>query len=175
MADRKKGFEGITSKLGLQPMESPAMVAQKKAKLFIGIPKETSFQEHRIGLTPESVKTLVANGHRILIERHAGKASHFSDNDYSEAGAELTNSIEEIFTADVIIKIAPPTLEEIEMMQVNQTLISPIHLPTLKKEYIQRLMRKKVTALAFEYTKDDAGMFPFVRAMSEIAGSSVIL
>jgi len=175
MADRKKGFEGITSKLGLQPMESAAMVAQKKAKLFIGIPRENSFQEHRIGLTPESVKTLVANGHRILIERHAGKDSHFSDNDYSEAGAELTNSVEEIYKADVIIKIAPPTLEEIDMMQVNQTLISPIHLPTLKKEYIQRLMRKKVTALAFEYTKDDAGMFPFVRAMSEIAGSSVIL
>ena len=175
MADRKKGFEGITSKLGLQPMESPAMVAQRKAKLFIGIPKENSFQEHRIGLTPESVKTLVANGHRILIERHAGKDSHFSDNDYSEAGAELTNSVEEIYAADVIIKIAPPTLDEIDMMQVNQTLISPIHLPTLKKEYIQRLMKKKVTALAFEYTKDDAGMFPFVRAMSEIAGSSVIL
>lgn len=175
MAERKKGFEGITSKLGLQPMESPAMVAQKKAKLFIGIPKENSFQEHRIGLTPESVKTLVANGHRIIIERFAGKDSHFSDNDYSEAGAELSDFAEEIYKADMIIKIAPPSLEEIDMMQVNQTLISPIHLPTLKKEYIQRLMRKKVTALAFEYAKDDAGMFPFVRAMSEIAGSSVIL
>ena len=175
MAERKKGFEGITSKLGLQPMEQTAMVAQKKAKLFIGIPKENSFQEHRIGLTPESVKTLVANGHRILIERRAGRDSHFSDADYSEAGAELVDSAEEVYKADVIIKIAPPLLEEIELMQVNQTLISPIHLPTLKKEYIQRLMRKKVTALAFEYTKDDANMFPFVRAMSEIAGSSVIL
>ena len=175
MAERKRGFEGITSKLGLQPMESAAMVSQKKARLFIGIPKENSFQEHRIGLTPESVKTLVANGHRILIERRAGRDSHFSDNDYSEAGAELTDFAEEVYKADVIIKIAPPLLEEIDLMQVNQTLISPIHLPTLKKEYIQRLMRKKVTALAFEYTKDDAGMFPFVRAMSEIAGSSVIL
>ena len=175
MGDRKKGFEGITSKLGLQPMEQAAMVSQKKAKLYIGIPKENSFQEHRIGLTPESVKTLVANGHRIIIERGAGRDSHFSDNDYSEAGAELTGSAEEVYKADVIIKIAPPLLEEIDMMQVNQTLISPIHLPTLKKEYIQKLMRKKITAQAFEYTKDDAGMFPFVRAMSEIAGSSVIL
>ena len=175
MAEKRKGFEGITSKLGLQPMEQAAMVAQKKAKLFIGIPKENSFQEHRIGLTPESVKTLVNNGHRILIERHAGRDSHFSDNDYSEAGAELVDTAEEAYKADVIIKIAPPLLEEIELMQLNQTLISPIHLPALKKEYIQRLMRKKVTALAFEYTKDDAGMFPFVRAMSEIAGSSVIL
>src|ERR1700747_249448 len=131
MAEKKKDFEGIASKLGLQPMEQPTMVAAKKAKLFIGIPKERSFQEHRIGLTPESVKTLVANGHRILIERLAGKDSHFSDNDFSEAGAELTDFAEEVYKADVIIKIAPPLLEEIDLMQVNQTLISPIHLPTL--------------------------------------------
>jgi len=75
----------------------------------------------------------VANGHRILIERRAGRDSHFSDNDYSEAGAELTGSAEEVYKADVIIKIAPPLLEEIDLMQVNQTLISPIHLPTLKR------------------------------------------
>lgn len=175
MSEKKKDFEGIVSKLGLQPLESPSMVAMRKAKLFIGIPKEKSFQEHRIGLTPESVRTLVANGHRILIERGAGKDSHFSDNDYSEAGAEITDSAEEVFKSDVIIKIAPVQIDEIEMMQTNQTLISPIHLPTLKKEYIQLLMKKKVTALAYEYTNDDAGRFPFVRAMSEIAGNSVIL
>ncbi|MDB5282571.1 MAG: Alanine dehydrogenase [Bacteroidota bacterium] len=175
MTERKKGFEGIVSRLGLQPLESAAMVANKKAKLFIGIPRERSFQEHRIGLTPESVKTLVANGHRILIERGAGSDSRFTDNDYSEAGAEIADSVESVYSADIIIKIAPPQLDEIELMQVNQTLISPIHLPTLKKEYIQKLMKKKVTALAFEYTKDEAGMFPFVRAMSEIAGNSVVL
>lgn len=175
MSEKKKDFEGIVSKLGLQPMEAPSMVAMRKAKLFIGIPKEKSFQEHRIGLTPESVKTLVANGHRILIERGAGNDSHFSDNDYSEAGAEITDNTEEVFKADTVIKIAPVLIEEIEMMQLNQTLISPIHLPTLKKEYIQLLMKKKVTALAYEYTNDDAGRFPFVRAMSEIAGNSVIL
>ena len=175
MAEKKKGFEGLVTKLGLQPMESPAMVAQKKAKLFIGLPKERNFQEHRIALTPESVKSLVAIGHRIIIERGAGSDSHFSDNDYSEAGAEISDSIEEVYSADVIIKVAPPQLHEIDLMQVNQTLISPIHLPTLTREYIQKLMKKKVTALAFEYTKDNANMFPFVRAMSEIAGSSVVL
>jgi alanine dehydrogenase len=175
MTEKKKEFEGIVSKLGLQPMEQAAMVAQKKAKLYIGIPRERNFQEHRIALTPESVKTLVANGHRIIIERGAGSDSHFSDSDYSEAGAEISDSIEEVYSADVIIKIAPPQLHEIDYMQVSQTLISPIHLPTLTKEYIQKLMKKKITAQAFEYTKDEAGMFPFVRAMSEIAGSSVVL
>ncbi|MFN8323604.1 MAG: alanine dehydrogenase [Chitinophagales bacterium] len=175
MSEKKKDFEGIVSKLGLQPLEQPTMVANRKAKLFIGIPKERSFQEHRIGLTPESVQTLVANGYRILIERGAGLDSHFADADYSEAGAEITDNVEEVFKADVVIKIAPPQLNEIEMMQTGQTLISPIHLPTLKKEYIQLLMKKKVTALAFEYTNDEAKRFPFVRAMSEIAGNSVIL
>jgi alanine dehydrogenase len=175
MAEKRKEFEGIASKLGLQPMEQPSMVASRKAKLFIGIPKERTFQEHRIGLTPESVKTLTANGHRIVIERFAGKDSHFSDNDYSEAGAEIADDVTDVYKADIIIKITPPQLEEIEMMQVNQTLISPLHLPTLRKEFVQALMRKKITSLAFEYTNDDVGRFPFVRAMSEIAGNSVIL
>lgn len=175
MAGKQKGFEGIVSKLGLQPKESPVMVANKPAKLFIGIPKERSFQEHRIGLTPDSVRTLVANGHRILIETGAGADSHLYDTDYSEAGAEIAESAAEVFKADLIIKISPPTNEEIGMMQTNQTLISPIHLPVLKKEYLQALMKKKVTALAFEYTNDETGRYPFVRAMSEIAGNSVIL
>lgn len=175
MAEGRKSFEGIVSKLGLEPKESPLMVESKKAKLFLGIPKERSFQEHRIGLTPDSVRTLVANGHRILIESGAGADSHFYDTDYSEAGAEITESVHQVFTADIVIKIAPPQIEEIEMMQMDQTLISPLHLPVMKKEYISLLMKKKVTALAFEYTNDETGRFPFVRAMSEIAGNSVIL
>jgi len=175
MAEKNKGFEGLVTKLGLQPMESPAMVAQKKAKLFIGLPKERNFQEHRIGLTPESVQTLSANGHRVMIERGAGGYSHFSDADYSEAGAEITDSIDEVYKADIVIKIAPPQVGEIDLMQAGQTIVSPIHLPSLSKEYIEKLIKKKVTALAYEYTNDEAGKFPFVRAMSEIAGSSVIL
>jgi alanine dehydrogenase len=175
MSTGKKQFEGLVTKLGLEPMESPAMLANKTAKLFIGIPKERSFQEHRIGLTPEAVKILVANGHRILIERNAGMDSHFYDTDYSEAGAEITDSLEEVYKADIIIKIAPPQATEIALMQFNQTLISPIHLPTMNRDYLVKLMEKKITALAFEYTKDQAGFFPFVRSMSEIAGNSAIL
>ena len=121
------------------------------------------------------MRTLVANGHRILIESNAGKESHFSDNDYSEAGAEISGSREEVFKADMIVKIAPPSLEDIALMQWNQTLVSPIHLPTMQREYLTKLIDKKITALAFEYTKDEAGFFPFVRSMSEIAGNSSIL
>ena len=175
MSGSKRQFEGIVTKLGLEPRESPAMIANKQAKLFIGIPKERNFQEHRIGLTPESVRTLVANGHRIVIESNAGMDSHFYDTDYSEAGAEICDSREEVYKADIIIKIAPPALDEIDLMQMGQTLISPIHLPTMQREYLTKLMDKKITALAFEYTKDHAGFFPFVRSMSEIAGNSAIL
>ncbi|MFN8310843.1 MAG: alanine dehydrogenase [Chitinophagales bacterium] len=156
-------------------MEMPVMVSGKTQKLSIGIPVEQSFQEHRIGLTPEAVRTLVANGHRIVIESNAGINSHFYDTDYSEAGAEICESAEEVYKSDIIIKIAPPQLNEIEMMQMNQTLISPIHLPTVKRENLTRLIAKRVTCLAFEYTKDQAGFFPFVRSMSEIAGNSAIL
>ncbi|HRP39025.1 MAG: alanine dehydrogenase [Chitinophagales bacterium] len=175
MSSSSRDFSGIVSKLGLQPMEAPSMVSNKKAKLYIGIPKERSFQEHRIAITPESVRVLTANGHRIVIEENAGKESRFYDNDYSEAGAEIVADEEAVYKADIILKVAPPLPYEIALMKMNQTLISPLHIPSIKQEYIEMLMKKRITALAYEYTKDDAGFFPFVRSMSEIAGSTVVL
>lgn len=175
MSEQEKKFEGIVSKLGLSPVEAPAKIRQGQGNLFIGLPKEKTFQEHRISLTPEAVRLLVSRGNRVLIERGAGLDSHFSDNAYSEAGAQIADGPEEVFKCDTVLKVAPPTIEEINLMQTDQTLISPIHLPTLTKEYIKRLMQKKVTALAFEYIRDEGGSFPFVRSMSEIAGNSSIL
>ena len=168
-------FSGLVTKLGLSPLESPSKVANKENSLFIGIPKERSFQEHRIGLTPESVKILVDGGNKVLIETNAGKDSRFSDSDFSEAGAEISEDTEKIFQAEIILKIAPPTIEEIELLKSHQTVISPIHLPTLNKEYLEKMMAKQTTALAFEYVEDRAGYFPFVRSMSEIAGNCAIL
>lgn len=164
-----------TSKLGLTPQESPMLVSQKKGKLFIGLPKERSFQDKRIGLTPDAVRALVSQGHQVLIEHDAGKECGFFDIMYSEAGAEITKSTEEVFKADIIIKVAPPTLFELELLQMNQTVISPIHMPTITKEYLYYLMKKRTTAIAYEFIKDDIGNFPVVRAMSEIAGASVVL
>ncbi|HRN95707.1 MAG TPA: alanine dehydrogenase, partial [Chitinophagales bacterium] len=160
MSSSSRDFSGIVSKLGLQPMEAPSMVSNKKAKLYIGIPKERSFQEHRIAITPESVRVLTANGHRIVIEENAGKESRFYDNDYSEAGAEIVADEEAVYKADIILKVAPPLPYEIALMKMNQTLISPLHIPSIKQEYIEMLMKKRITALAYEYTKDDAGFFP---------------
>lgn len=175
MSTQGKKFEGITEKLGLMPQEQVAMTSTKRGKLFIGLPKERTFDENRIGLTPDAVELLVANGHRVIIEHDAGKACGFYDHVYSEAGAEITKNTEEVFKANIVIKVAPPTLFEIELMQAGHHLISPIHMPSISKEYLYALMKKKVNAIAYEFLRDDSGNYPFVSAMSEIAGSNAIL
>jgi alanine dehydrogenase len=156
------------------PKEQFLQVAPRRQKLFIGIPKENSFQENRIALTPASVKALVRAGHRIVVEAGAGELSRFTDFDYSEAGAEIAYETSEVLKAQVVLKVAPPNLEEIEMMQPNQILISPIHLPTMSDEYLYKLKSKRVTALAMEYMRDKSGAFPFVRMISEMAGISAM-
>ncbi|HXH17985.1 MAG TPA: alanine dehydrogenase [Chitinophagales bacterium] len=168
-------FSGYEVAFGLAPQEVTAQLKRKTSKMFIGIPKEKLFQEQRVALTPESVSILVSNGHRVVIESEAGKGAHFKDKDYSEAGAEIVYDVKKVFEAEIILKVAPLSEEEISMMQLHQILISPIHLPTIKDEYIIKLMNKRVTTLALEYIKDEAGSFPFVRSMSEIAGSVVII
>jgi len=144
-------------------------------KLFIGIPVECTLQENRVPLVPASVATLAAHGHRILIETGAGENAHFSDHDYSEAGAEIAQGKEEVFKADVLIKAAPPTLDEIELMHPDQILISPLQLPVISADYINKLRQKRVIALAMEYIKDESETFPIVRTMSEMAGLSAML
>lgn len=161
--------------LGLATQEEALEVMVPPSKLFIGIPRERTFQENRISLTPESVSILVNNGSRVLIETKAGDAAHIYDTDFSEAGAEIAYSADEVFKAGIILKSAPATPDEAQMMTHNQILISPIHLPTMQEDFLQRLMQKKVTALAFEYIKDGAETFPIVRSMSEIAGNTSIL
>ncbi len=150
-------------------------VFTKNIPMFIGIPVETTLQEKRVALTPSSVATLVANGHRVMIESGAGEKSNFSDRDYSEAGGEIAYSKEQVFKSNVLIKVAPPTLEEIDLMHPAQIVISPLQLSTISADYINKLKAKKVTAIAMEYMRDQAGSFPIVRIMSEIAGISAML
>jgi alanine dehydrogenase len=175
MASKERQNIGLAEKLGLLPKEQALLTQQKEGKLFIGLPKERTFDENRIGLTPDAVEVLVANGHRVIIEHDAGKMCGFFDHMYAEAGAEITKNTEEVFQSQVVIKVAPPTLFEIELMQPKHHLISPIHMPSISKEYLYALMKKKINAIAYEFLKDDSGNYPFVSAMSEIAGSSAIL
>ncbi|MEL6988411.1 MAG: alanine dehydrogenase [Bacteroidota bacterium] len=148
---------------------------RKQGKLIIGVPKESSLQETRVALVPNSVRSLIGEGHKIIVQRGAGIKSNYSDRDYSEAGAVLVDSNEEVFKTDVLIKIAPPSLDEIDLLHPGQILISPMQIPLITEEYVQRLRQKRVTAVALEYLKAEDGSFPIVRVMSEIAGKSAML
>lgn len=165
----------LISEGSLLPKEEMLEIARKKGNLNIGIPKETSFQEKRVALVPEAVSLLVANGHHVLIETKSGELSNFSDSEYSEAGAEICYDIKEIFKCDIIFKVAPPSEEEVELMSGNQTLISALQISVQPKEILQKLMQKKITAVAWDYIQDEEGVYPVVRTMGEIAGTTSIL
>ena len=169
------GFESLATSRAYFTQESMLAVETRKRKLFIGLPRETSLQENRIGLTPEAVQHLVTEGHEVVMEAGAGEPSKYADHAYSEAGAQIAYSAEEVFKADVLLKVAPPTLEEIELLHANQTLISALQMGSMTQEYIAALSRKKINAIGFELMKDPSGARPVVRAMSEIAGSTVML
>jgi alanine dehydrogenase len=162
------------SKMQLLPQEEKLEIARHKSELFIGIPKETSYQERRICLTPDAVSSLVFHGHRVMIEAGAGESSSYSDKDYTEAGAEVTNDTNKVFGCPMILKVEPPTLVEIDMMNPQTIVISAIQLKTQKKAYFEALALKRITALAFEFIKDEDGSYPAVKSLSEIAGIASI-
>ena len=159
----------------LLPQEEKLEVGKHKSDLFIGIPKETSYQERRICLTPDAVSSLVSHGHRVMIESDAGKNASFSDKEYADAGADVTQDTKKVFSCPILLKVEPPTLEEIEMMNLEAILISAIQLKTQKKDYFEALTKKKITSLAFEFIKDSDGSYPAVKSLSEIAGTASVL
>ena len=162
------------TKAGFAPQEEMLEVARKKGKLYIGIPKEIAFQENRVPLVPDAVALLVNNGHRVVVQAGAGKAASFEDSDYSEAGAEIVHSPQDVFRADILIKIAPPTLDEIELMQPKQTLLSALQLSVQPQDFLKKLTAKKLNCIAFDLILDEVGIFPVIRAMGEIAGGTSI-
>jgi alanine dehydrogenase len=159
----------------LMPQPEMLEVGRKSAKLTIGIPKETEFQERRICLAPDAVAVLSSHGHNVVVETGAGGHASFSDNDYSEAGAKIAYDSREVFESNLVLKVHPPTEAEIELMKPKTTLISALQLKVQNKRYFELLMKKKITALAFDYMEDEDGHIPVVRSMSEIAGNTAIL
>lgn len=159
----------------MQPLEAMLETRSRKNSLHIGIPKETSYQENRIALTPLSVALLVNNGHKVCIEAGAGVAANFLDSHYSEQGANIVYDKKEVYQSDLIIKIGPPTMEEINMMKTGQVFFSTLQMATLKVELLEAMMKKKVTALSYEYLRDEGCSLSVVRAMSEIVGATSIL
>lgn len=157
------------------PLEEMLEIERRNISLTIGIPKETSFQENRVALVPEAIALLTNYGHQVVVESDAGKNANFQDKDFSEAGAQIVYSREAVYESNLIIKVSPPTIEEIELVKPKQVIFSAIQMSTNYGAQLKKLSEKKATAFGFNYITDEEGVFPVVRSMGEIAGSTSIL
>jgi alanine dehydrogenase len=145
-----------------------------QSRLSIGIPKENKEIETRLGLTPEGVAIVVEEGHSVYVQRGAGESISYTDLQYSEAGAFIVDEAAEVFSTDIVLKIAPPTREELQLMKSSATIFSLLQLTNLSKECIELMMEKKLTAIAYELIKDHQKAFPVVNSLAEIEGISAI-
>lgn len=159
----------------LIPQPECLEIPRKRESFSIGIPKETNNQEKRICLTPDAVEVLVNNGHKISIETGAGEGANYTDQEYSEAGAEIIYSSQAIFEKPVILKVGPLTTEEIEWIKPNTFLVSSVPSNSLNREYFTDLSKKRITSVGFEFIKDEQNQLPVLRLLSEIAGTTAIL
>ncbi|SDE39680.1 alanine dehydrogenase [Riemerella columbipharyngis] len=159
----------------LIPKEEKLEIVKKSKKFSIGIPKETCLNEKRLCLTPDAVQVLVESGHEIVIQRKAGDGAHFTDEQYADAGAILTDDPKVAFGQKLVLKINPPTLEEIEYLNSNTYLASALQINLRDKDYFDKLAEKKVNAIAFEFVRDEYKQRSLVRLVGEIAGGVAIL
>ncbi|ACT96162.1 alanine dehydrogenase [Dyadobacter fermentans] len=169
------GFEELAKQSVLYPQESLMAVRKDQNSLHIGLPREVSLQENRIALTPDAVGILVRNGHEVWVEKDAGKGANLSDHEYSEAGAKIVHSPKEVYQANVILKVEPLVEEEFGYVKAGTTVISALNLPSLEKQYFEKLNELKITGIGYELIEDKVGGKPIIRAMGEIAGSTVLL
>lgn len=163
-------FSKFFTESQFETQEERLAIGERSKNVTIGVPKEDHEKENRVSIVPNSIRTLVGFGHRVVVESGAGDKSNFSDHDFSEAGAEISHSKDKVFKSDIVVKIAPATLEELDMMHQDKIIISPLQLPSLNQEYFLKIKEKKITALAMEYLRSEDGSYPIVRIMSEMAG-----
>lgn len=147
----------------------------REQKMNIGILKEDTKRELRVALTPAAVHSLISSGSNIYIEKEAGEAAHFSNQKYEEVGAKLVYTKDEVYgRSDIILKVAPPTENDLEQMHDSQVLITALHLAVAKPKITELLMQKHICAVAIELLEDEKGKLPILQAMSEIAGQMCI-
>lgn len=173
----EKGKNGNMSfgNAGLMPREEQLETAVKRKKISIGIPNDKKNDEKRVALTPEAVNLLVENGNEVILQKGAGSGANYSDKDYAENGAVITESPARVFSADAVIKVAPFTLQEVDYLKGNQIVMSFLNVLQLSEETLGKLIRKKVTAIALEKIRDINGVMPVMESMSEISGVTSIL
>ena len=176
MSEKKRPTQIPESLSGTQytPQTETVLIGNKNKRITLGVPNDFSSEEKRTALTTEAIKSLTQNGYNINIEAGSGEGAFISDLAFTESGAEIVHSKQEIFKADIILKIAPLRKDELQYLRPNQVVISPLHLPNLTAEFLDILKQKRVIALAMEYIKDKSGFFPIVRMMSEMAGIGAI-
>ncbi|HKJ31835.1 MAG TPA: alanine dehydrogenase [Balneolales bacterium] len=161
--------------LGLKTLEKRVEKHQSNTSLKIGLPKERSNDEKRICLTPSGVSVLVANGHEVYIEKKAGYDANFTDQEYADAGASIAYSKEDLFkNSEMIVKVAPPHIQELKLLQKNQILFSAVHLGNQTENFFKVLLQKNIAAFGFEFIQEPDNTFPIVRMMHEITGSMSI-
>lgn len=163
-------------KENLLPLEETLEVGNKKKQFTIGVPKESIKDENRVALAPHAVEFLVNSGHKVFVETEAGQKANFTDLMYSELGGIISKQKKEIYQCDIIAKIAPPTLNEIELLNKNQILFSFFQIGRQNKDYIKKLQTKNITALGYEFYMDkNEKDYPVSQSMSEISGTTAIL
>ncbi|MBF0586807.1 alanine dehydrogenase [Prosthecochloris sp. N3] len=166
---------GIEFDLGIKTLERWLLKPEKTMNISLGIPRERVNDERRVALSPAGVKILTENGMRVMIEHNAGSASNFSNEEYAEAGAQITSSTEELYhESNVIVKVTPPQPDEAHLFRPGHMLLSALHLGALNRSLIKVFLDKKITALGFEFIQTRDGDLPIVRTLSEIAGSLAI-
>ncbi|MEE4115084.1 MAG: alanine dehydrogenase [Marinilabiliaceae bacterium] len=163
------------SNAALMPREELLETGRKRKKITIGIPCNSDLAEKRVSLTPEAVNILVEGGNEVYIQEGSGLGANYSDKDYSENGAVITKTADEVLKCDLVIKVSPFTLEEVNKMKGRQVVMSYLKVLKHKEDVLRALIRKNITAIAFEKIKDQHGKSPVVESMSEINGISSIL
>jgi len=164
----------VKEQRSLFPEECLLREIARQPRLSIGIPKENIDVETRLALTPEGVAIVTEEGHSVYVQRGAGDGMSYSDLQFSEAGAFLVDDASEVFSADIVLKIAPPTIQELNMMQDRSAILSMLQLTNLSADCIKLMIKKKMTAIAYELIKDEQKNFPVVNSISEIEGNTAI-
>lgn len=161
----------IQTQFGPKTLDKLSKTSQTSTRIMFGIPKERSNDEKRVCLTPAGVGVLVANGHLVAIEKDAGLDANFTDQEYSEAGAEICYSTESLFQkSNFIVKVAPPTEAELKFMKPGHNLLSAVHLGGVSVDYFKELISKNINGIGFEFLQTADGGYPIVRMMHEITG-----
>ncbi|MCX6330242.1 MAG: alanine dehydrogenase [Bacteroidia bacterium] len=175
MNDKGKSGKVNLGNTAFMPKEEHLETAVRFRRISIGIPSDTKDDEKRVALTPEAVSLLVESDNEVILQKGAGNGANYSDKDYSENGAIITDSPARVFGSDVVIKVAPFTEKETDYLKGNQVVMSYLNVLKLDEETLARLIRKKVTAIAFEKIRDNNGVLPVIESMSEISGVTSIL